>query len=237
MTTQTRILREIRDELQKKVSLTPDSAKRFFKTQPGDYAEKERFLGVRVPDLRVIAKAFSLAPRGVLESLLNAAFNEERLLALLILVTQYQKADALEKESIYQFYMAHLYAVNNWNLVDASAHFIVGAHLTQENKAVLQQLAHSSDLWRRRVAIVATWYWIRKGQFEYTLQIAQILLADQHDLIHKAVGWMLREVGKKDESALLAFLDRHYRQMPPTMLRYALERLPNQRHKYSTKTS
>lgn len=113
----------------------------------------------------------------------------------------------------------------------------MGAHLTYENKAVLQELAHSSDLWRRRVAIVATWYWIRKGQFEYTLQIAQVLLADQHDLIHKAVGWMLREVGKKDESVLLAFLDRHYRQMPATMLRYALERLPNQRYKYSTKTS
>ncbi len=209
----------------------------FYKTGPGEYAEHDKFLGRNVPELRVLAKEFyKTASREDIQTLLDSPFNEERLLALFIMELQYKKADQSAKEALYQLYLRNLSAVNNWNLVDASSHVIVGAHLYNGDRSLLLTLAHSQTMWERRVAIVATWYFIRKHDFEWTLKIAKLLLEDSHDLIHKAVGWMLREMGKKDTATLVHFLDTHAHVMPRTMLRYALEKFSEeQRKKYLLK--
>ena len=206
---------------------TPKSNnKTFFKTDAGQYAEKDEFIGISVPKLRMIAKEFKDLPTDDIAKLMASKFNEERFLALIILTEQYKKSDAQAKEELYQFYLMHLQYVNNWNLVDASAHLIVGAHLLHKDKELLVDLAQSKNLWERRVAIVATWYFIRNNYLEWTFKLATILLADTQDLIHKAVGWMLREAGKKNETELIAFLDTHATDMPRTMLRYSIEKLP-----------
>ena len=197
----------------------------FFKTGPGDYAEHDKFLGVSVPELRKIAKNNQNLPLANVLELLQSPFNEERLLALIILVTSYQKGNIETKENIYEFYQLHIKHVNNWNLVDASAHLIIGAHLHQRDKQYLLQLAHSDSLWEKRIAIVATWYFIRQNEYEWTIKIAEILLNDKHDLIHKASGWMLREMGKRNEAILRDFLDKYADNMPRTMFRYAIEKL------------
>lgn len=205
----------------------------YYKTGPGDYAEHDQFIGVSVPDLRKIAKRYQELPLPLLQELLYSPINEERLLALLILVTRYQKGDADLQQTIFQFYLTHINQVNNWNLVDASAHWIIGAHLLKEDKTFLSTLAESTNLWEKRIAIVATWHFIRNDSFECTLKLAEKLLCDHHDLIHKAVGWMLREVGKRNQSILIEFLNRHAYRMPRTMLRYAIERLvPTTRKTY-----
>ncbi len=199
----------------------------FFKTGPGEYAEHDKFLGVTVPAVRLVAKQFVDASLNDVKALLSSPYNEERLLALFILVSQYRKADELIKKRLYQFYIDDIEQVNNWNLVDASAHHIIGAYLFEygHNQEVLLELAQSNDLWKRRIAIIATWYCIKKFDFSWTLTIARMLLHDKHDLIHKAVGWMLREVGQKDINQLKSFLDEHAAIMPRTMLRYAIEKL------------
>lgn len=201
------------------------SPARFFKTGVGEYAEHDQFIGVPVPTLRKIAHTFSSLPLLDLQKLLKSPENEKRFLSLLILIKQYQKGTIEAKHSIYQFYINHLNHVNNWNLVDASAHLIIGNHLLKSKKHVLLSLSTSSSLWDRRIAIVATWYFIRHHQFDWTLKIAKVLLNDSHDLIHKAVGWMLREVGKRDVNVLIEFLDQYASKMPRTMLRYAIEKL------------
>jgi 3-methyladenine DNA glycosylase AlkD len=201
------------------------SAARFFKVSPGSYAEHDQFLGISVPNLRKIARNHASLPFEATGQLLQSAYNEERLLALFILVQQYQQGSIADQSRIYQFYWDHRAAVNNWNLVDASAYHIVGHYLWEKDKKPLHKLAGSSVLWDRRIAIVATWYFIRKSHINTTLEIATALLHDKHDLIHKAVGWMLREVGKKNQAALLAFLLTHANNMPKTMLRYAMEKL------------
>ncbi len=229
-------LEDIRSILYKSVDSTPERVAVFFKRDFGDYAEFDQFLGITVPTLRKIAKKFIELPFVVLEHLLKSNFNEERLLAFIILVLQYQKADMIKKEDVYQFYIKHLNCVNNWNLVDNSAHLILGAHLWNRERNLLVDLAKSKSLWERRISIVATWYFIKRQDFECTIKISSILLDDSHDLIHKATGWMLREVGKQNQVILTGFLEQHLSRMPRTMLRYAIERLPeNQRKNYLLK--
>lgn len=186
----------------------------FFKTGPGQYAEHDRFLGIKVPVLRILAKELKDLGLNDLQVLIESPYNESRLLALIILTKHPSPRD---------FYLKNLKYVNNWNLVDTSAHLILGVDLDLK---LLKKLAHSSNLWERRIAMVATWMPIRQNNFEPTIEIAKILLNDSHDLIHKAVGWMLREMGKKDLSRLIQFLDRYYKTMPRIMLRYAIEKLP-----------
>ncbi|HLJ31483.1 MAG TPA: DNA alkylation repair protein [Candidatus Babeliales bacterium] len=196
----------------------------FFKTKPGQYAEHDQFIGVNTPMLKKLTQQAKDLPLSDISTLLQSPINDERQLALLILIKQYQKSE--NKEEMYQFLLKHLKSVNNWNLVDDVAPAIIGPHLYTHDKSILLQWAQSKDLWERRIAMVATLYFIRQNSFEWTLKIATLLLNDTHDLIHKASGWMLREMGKRDESALRNFLDMHAATMPRTMLRYAIERLP-----------
>jgi len=199
---------------------------RFFKTGPGEYAEGDRFLGLRVPDLRKVAGEFRSLSLAGLRELLASKWHEERLLALVILTRQYPRASFSERDAIYRLYLASTARINNWDLVDVSAAQIVGAHLIDRSRAPLRRLAKSRSVWERRIAIIATQQFIRAGEFEDTLAIVKSLLSDSHDLIHKAAGWMLREVGKRDRSALEKFLNRNAARMPRTMLRYAIERFP-----------
>jgi 3-methyladenine DNA glycosylase AlkD len=197
---------------------------RFFKTGPGEYAEGDRFHGVVVPKIRCVVKARRCAPLGDVLDLLHSAYHEERLTALLILVEQYQRGDSSAKKEIYDLYLANTAYINNWDLVDLTSHHIVGHYLSGKDTSVLTHLARSGSLWERRIAMLSTFYFIRRGESEDALQIAEILLNDPHDLIHKAVGWMLREVGKRcSESIERRFLDKHAARMPRTMLRYAIE--------------
>jgi 3-methyladenine DNA glycosylase AlkD len=225
---------DVRKELQNLAD--PDKAKilqRFFKTGPGQYGEGDVFIGVAVPQSRQVAKKFGQLPLQGVRELLYSIVHEERLAALLILAQKYGSASDGEKEEIVKFYLDNIRQVNNWDLVDLSAPCILGAHLMNRDRTLLYRLAKSSNIWKRRIAIVATLYFIRNNDFSDTLRIAAMLLQDRHDLIHKAAGWMLREVGKRDAAAQEAFLERHCKTMPRTMLRYAIERLPERkRHRY-----
>lgn len=199
---------------------------RFFQTGPGGYAEGDRFLGITVPHLRRAARKFyrqiSLEE---LEALLQDEIHEYRFTALAMLVYKFEKAETPEeRREIVHFYLANADFVNNWDLVDASADKILGAYLYHRDRSVLWELARSGHLWRQRLAVIATFYFIRRGDFAETLQLAEFFLDDEHDLIHKAVGWMLREIGKRDFQVEYAFLREHYRRMPRTMLRYAIEK-------------
>ena len=156
--------------------------------------------------------------------LLTSPINEERLLALLMMVERYEQGDVTLKQSIFDLYQSHMQYVNNWNLVDASAHMIAGAQLHQRDKSQILTWASSNILWERRIAIVSTWYFIRQNEYAWTIKLAEILLHDPHDLMHKAVGWMLREAGKRDDAVLILFLEKYAHQMPRTMLRYAIEK-------------
>ena len=206
---------------------------RFFKTGQGEYGEGDVFLGIRVPATRQLARKYRELPLSEIRKLLHAKEHEARLLALILLTHQYQRADHDLQQKIFEFYLAHTARINNWDLVDVSAPNIVGAHLYLRDKSLLDELALSTSLWERRIAILATAYFIKRGEYAVTLRIARRLLKDEHDLIHKAVGWMLREVGNRDRDVLLGFLDRHYRAMPRTMLRYAIEKLEaSRRAKY-----
>lgn len=218
-------IQHLREILGYSVDLTPERVSLYFKTSPGDYAEHDRFMGITVPVLRKIAKRFITISLEELGFLIQSQINEERLLTLIILAAQYKVGDLTQKEEIYQFYRTNMRHINNWNLVDSSAHLIIGAHLFERDRNALKELAASQNLWERRIAIVSTWYFIRKSDLEWTFKIAKLLLNDSHDLIHKAVGWMLREAGKKDEVRLISFLCEYAHQMPKTMLRYAMERL------------
>jgi 3-methyladenine DNA glycosylase AlkD len=206
---------------------------RFFKTGPGQYGEGDVFLGVMVPESRKIAKKYrSDASLQDINALLESKIHEERLVALLILLQKYSSGTEEEKHEIAKFYIKNLDMVNNWDLVDLTAPNILGGHLAYGGRSLLYKLAGSSNVWERRVAIVATLHFIRNDDFSDTLEIAEMLLGDSHDLIHKAAGWMLREVGKKDPAAVQAFLDSHCTAMPRTMLRYAIERLPEKKRRF-----
>ncbi len=197
----------------------------FFKTGPGQYGEGDIFIGVTVPETRRVAKRFSQLSLLEDKELLKSKIHEERLLALLILVEQFNHGGSQTRTKIFNFYQQNIKQVNNWDLVDLSADKIVGAYLLDKPKDWLDVLAKSKNLWERRIAIVSTFYFIKQNKFDKTFALAEILLNDTHDLIHKAVGWMLREVGKRNDLVLEKFLNKHYQQMPRTMLRYAIERL------------
>ena len=220
----TPLVESLRAELRN--AATPEHERKgiFFKTGPGDYAEHDQFIGVPVPQLRKLVKSYNGLPLESVLCLLKSPINEERLLALLMMVERYQQGDVALKQLIFELYQSHIQYVNNWNLVDASAHMIVGAHLHQRDKSQLFTWASSNRLWERRIAIVSTWYFIRQNEYEWTIKLAEILLHDPHDLMHKAVGWMLREAGKRDETVLIVFLEKYAHQMPRTMLRYAIEK-------------
>ena len=205
----------------------------FFKTGPGEYGAGDRFLGVTLPQLRALAREYRDMPLTHAVRLLQSPWHEERLLALLIMVAQYARGDARAREAIHQAYLRNTKSINNWDLVDSSAGQIVGAHLETRNRRLLRRLARSKSLWERRIAMIATYSYIRKGDFTDAFAIAALLRRDEHDLIHKAVGWMLREIGKRDRAAEERFLRKYSRTMPRTMLRYAIEKFPQPlRRKY-----
>ncbi len=202
---------------------------RFFKTGPGEYAEGDIFIGVRVPMTRKIARQFKDLPLDLTVKLLRSSVHEERLLALVILTERMKKKESeADKKEIYKLYLSHTEWINNWDLVDVTAEHVVGRYLYDKPRQPLYNLAASKDLWERRISIISTFYFIRKGDFEDTLRLAELHLEDSHDLMHKAVGWMLREVGKRDQPTEEDFLRKHYRVMPRTMLRYAIERFPEE---------
>jgi 3-methyladenine DNA glycosylase AlkD len=209
-------------------------SQRFFKTGKGEYAEGDIFLGIRVPVLRAVAKRHRSIPVENILQLLQSRFHEERLLSLFMLVDTFKKTRSPEtKKAIYRMYLANTRFINNWDLVDCSAEHIVGAFLRQADKQPIYTLAVSDMLWERRIAIMSTFHYIKNNEFEDTLKISHILLNDKEDLIHKAVGWMLREVGKRDIRAEENFLQKYYKKMPRTMLRYAIEKFPEaKRQKY-----
>ncbi|HEY4733363.1 MAG TPA: DNA alkylation repair protein [Gemmatimonadaceae bacterium] len=205
----------------------------FFKTGPGQYGEGDKFVGLTVPQMRALAKKYRTLDHDSALELLASPWHEERLVALLLLVDGYGRGDTAERQRIHRAYLSNTRWINNWDLVDLSAEHVVGQHLEADDIALLEKLAGSKDLWERRIAIVATFYFIKRDEFRPTLRIATVLMRDSHDLIHKAVGWMLREVGKRDRKTLDAFLKKHYAKMPRTMLRYAIERHPESlRKKY-----
>ncbi|MEW6722630.1 MAG: DNA alkylation repair protein [Candidatus Micrarchaeota archaeon] len=204
----------------------------FFKTGKGEYGEGDVFLGVKVPEIRKIAKKHSEIPLSDVRQMLSSEIHEVRLAALLILVSKFENAESLPRKKIFDFYMENSEKVNNWDLVDSSAEKIAGAYLADKDRSVLYTLARSQNVWERRIAIIATYHFIKKGDFSDTLKISEMLLDDRHDLIHKAVGWMLREVGKRGGLAEEeAFLKKHAKKMPRTMLRYAIEKFGEKKRK------
>jgi 3-methyladenine DNA glycosylase AlkD len=204
---------------------------RYFKTGPGQYGEGDTFLGIKVPPLRALATRHRDAGLDTVSRLLDSRYHEERLLALLLLMQFYQRSDDENRTAAYELYLSKTHRINNWDLVDVSAPHIVGRHLQERPRKILHQLASSVSLWEKRISIISTLHFIRRNDFGDTLRIAETLLHDEHDLMHKAVGWMLREVGKRDLTAEEEFLKRHYRDMPRTMLRYAIERFPEPKRK------
>jgi 3-methyladenine DNA glycosylase AlkD len=202
------------------------NSQRFFKTAPGEYGAGDKFLGLRVPELRRLARDYRELDDAHALEMLASSWHEERLLALMLLVEGYGRGDSSRRARIHRAYLANTRHINNWDLVDSSAEYIVGQHLGPEKIKLLERLARSDDIWERRIAIISTFHFIKRDQFGPTLRIARLLLRDKHDLIHKAVGWMLREVGKRNRKAEDAFLKNNYREMPRTMLRYAIERHP-----------
>lgn len=256
------MLNELKKELRESANpKQAEISQRFFKTGEGQYGEGDFFLGIKVPIQRQIAKKYLSLSFKDLQELLNSKFHEERLIALIILTNQYKKSkkDRLKKRQIFEFYLKNTSRINNWDLVDLSAPNIIGEFLQKEDTNILKQLAKSENLWERRIAIVSTFNFIRKRNFGETLAISEILLKDaknhsdfgatksgaaptrrtgkdfvgEHDLIHKAVGWMLREIGKRNKGVLEIFLNQRYKEMPRTMLRYAIEKFPKEeREKY-----
>lgn len=226
------VIRDIRKKLQQLGS--EEKAKvlqRFFKTGPGEYGEGDVFIGVRVPNLRKLVKEYQDITIKEVMQLLKSSIHEERLFALLILVSKYSKGNETLKKRIYELYLQNTKFINSWDLVDGSAQHIVGAFLMDKSKEPIYRLAKSNSLWERRIAILSTLYFIKHDNYSETLKISKILLTDEQDLIHKAVGWMLREIGKRHISTEEMFLKKYYKRMPRTMLRYAIEKFPESKRK------
>lgn len=196
----------------------------FFKTEKGQYGEGDIFLGVKVPVIRKEVKKFKDEDINGIEENLKSKYHEERLFALIWLVSKYQKGDNSIKNDIYAIYLRNVKYVNNWDLVDSSAHLIVGPHIQDSDKSILYKFSKSNSLWERRISIMSTFHYIKKGDFKEALAISEVLVNDKEDLIQKAVGWMLREVGNRDKDQEVQFLRMHYKSMPRTMLRYAIEK-------------
>jgi 3-methyladenine DNA glycosylase AlkD len=222
----------IEQEIQRHAN--PEKAKilqLFFKTGKGEYGEGDVFLGITVPEQRKIAKNFSNSELEEIEELLESEIHEKRMTALLILVEKFEKSENEEKRKIFDFYLGHTNYINNWDLVDLSAPKICGAFLQNQNRKILYTLAVSQSLWERRIAIISCFAFIKKNDFKDALKISEMLLQDEQDLIQKAVGWMLREIGKRNPKTEEEFLKKHYKRMPRTMLRYAIERFPEKKRK------
>lgn len=222
----------LKEELRKLAN--PERAKnsaRYFKTGKGEYGEGDKFLGITVPEIRKLVKNYRELDFSDIDKLLHSQFHEERLLALLILVSQFEKGDQKTQEKIFAYYLANTKYINNWDLVDLTAPNIIGEYLRQQKDSgqtrmtdLLYKLAKSKNLWERRISIIAAFAFIRNNSFDEALKISEILLHDKHDLIHKAVGWMLREIGKRNQEVEKNFLDQYAKKMPRTMLRYSLEK-------------
>ncbi|MFV0338433.1 MAG: DNA alkylation repair protein [Chthoniobacterales bacterium] len=210
---------------------TAKQYKRFFKTEKGDYAENDRFLGIRIPVLRKYAKEYREILLSEVIPLLQSPYHEERMFALLLLVEKFTKGTPQDKKATYQTYVKHISRVNNWDLVDTSAPYIVGAYLEDKDRHPLYTWVKSPNLWKRRIAILSTFHFIRKNDFHDALELSSILLHDKEDLIHKAVGWMLREIGNRDQNVERHFLNKHHQTMPRTMLRYAIEKFSEKERK------
>ena len=206
-------------------------SRRFFKTAPGEYGAGDIFLGIKVPVLRKLAKEYLDLPLKEIKTLLESQYHEERLLSLIIMAGQFSKGDQKKKKNIYKLYLQNTRYINNWDLVDVSADKIVGPILINTSRKPLYELARSKILWERRIAIMSTFHFIKNNDFQDTFKIAEMLLDDREDLIHKAVGWMLREIGKRRLSSEEAFLKKHHSRMPRTMLRYAIEKFPEPKRK------
>ena len=202
---------------------------KYFKTGKGDYGEGDIFIGITVPVLRKIARKYHDLPLKDVKLLLKSKIHEERFVALENLTYRYEKGNDNLKKEIFEFYFDNIGAINNWDLVDTSAPYIVGHYLIDKDKSVLYKLAKSNNIWERRISIISSQYFIKNNKFDETIRIAEILLSDEHDLIHKAVGWMLREIGNKKINIEEKFLIKNYKKMPRTMLRYAIEKFPEKR--------
>lgn len=198
----------------------------YFKTGKGEYGEGDIFIGVRVPKIRNLVKQYQHAPISVPKQLLKSKIHDERQLALFMFVDLFNRSEEAVQKSIFDYYLKHTRHINNWDLVDISADKIVGAWLFKRNRAPIRKMVKSESLWERRISIISTFYFIRQYDFRDTLKFAKRLLKDKHDLIHKATGWMMREVGKRDQRVEEQFLKQHYKKMPRTMLRYAIEKFP-----------
>jgi len=206
-----------------------EHSKRFFKTGKGEYGEGDVFYGLSVPKQRKIAKKYENLSLKEIQELLNSKVHEHRLTGLIILVNQFKKGN---QKKIYDLYLSNTHNINNWDLVDVTAHHIVGGYLFDKKKDILYSLSKSKLLWERRISIIATFYFIKKDKFEDTLKISEILVYDKHDLIQKAVGWMLREIGKRNQDIEEGFLKKYYKTMPRTMLRYAIERFSREKRDF-----
>lgn len=227
---------DIKTELDKYVNLQKrEFLPYFFKTGKGQYGEGDKFLGIVVPDVRKVAKQFKEAPFEEIAVLLQSEYHECRLCALLMLVERFKKSKEEERKVIYHFYLTQTSCINNWDLVDLSASHIVGEYLKDKSREDLYRLAESDLLWDQRIAVVANYTLIRNDDFTVIYSLAEKLLHHKHDLMHKAVGWMLREAGKRDKSLLVAFLEKYHKVMPRTMLRYAIEKFPEEERKYFMK--
>ena len=222
----------IRDELRRLGNKeVAENSQKFFKTGKGQYGEGDRFLGIRVPVLRKLAKKYRGISIDETSLLLKSEFHEERMLSLFILIDIFKKAKREDKKTVYNLYLDNTKFINNWDLVDCSAEHIVGAYLRRIKKQPIYNLANSEILWERRISIISTFHFIKNNEFVDSLKISKILLHDEEDLIHKAVGWMLREIGKRDIEAEEGFLRKYYNEMPRTMLRYAIEKFPEEKRK------
>ena len=207
----------------------------FFKTGKGEYGEGDIFLGITVPEQRKVAKNFLKLKTSEIQKLLNSKIHEHRLVALLILAERYKRGDDKEKKEIVKLYLKNTKKINNWDLVDLSSHCILGDYLLDKDRKILYALARSRNLWEKRIAVISTFAFIRVNDFKDSLKISEILINDKHDLIHKAVGWMLREIGKRDQKVEEKFLLRYYKTMPRTMLRYAIEKFPEKKRQFYLK--
>ncbi len=210
---------------------TAENSQRFFKTGNGEYGEGDKFLGIRVPVIRKTVKTYKDVSEKTVLTFLRSKYHEERLFAVFLLVDQFKRGTHADKTRIFETYLDNTRYINNWDIVDGSAHLIVGPYLEQRDRRPIYELSISSNFWERRIAIISTYHYIRQQEFNDTLAIAEILKDDPEDLIHKAVGWMLREVGNRDRKAEEAFLKRNYKKLPRTMLRYAIEKFPEKRRK------
>ena len=231
-------LSDLRDEMRNLADFEKANLlQRFFKTGKGEYGEGDIFLGVMVPNTRKVAKKYVDLSLSEIKKILYSKIHEERLCSLLILVEKFSKSSEVERKEIFSFYVENARQINNWDLVDLSAPKIVGAYLLNKPRKILYKLAQSKNLWEKRISILSTFACIKEKDYTDSFKIAEILMNDEHDLIHKAVGWMLREIGKRSLKDEIAFLNKYYKKLPRTMLRYAIERFPEEKRRFYLKKS